>query len=68
MRDSKRIKPFLQELEKYWMKYPDLRFGQMIINFSKEICKDEVYRDSDVFNIEDNDYLMYIKDAIGREK
>lgn len=33
MRDPKRIKPFLKELEKYWNTVPDWRFGQLIDNW-----------------------------------
>lgn len=32
MRDIKRIKPFLEKLEKAWNFSPDLRFGQLLIN------------------------------------
>lgn len=31
MRKTERIKPFLEELEKVWEKYPDLRFWQLIM-------------------------------------
>jgi uncharacterized protein YihD (DUF1040 family) len=50
-----RIKPFLKELAKYWMKYPDLRFGQLVCNFTKGIRED-----GDAFNIEDNIFLRQI--------
>ena len=30
MRKIERIKPFLEELEKVWEKYPDLRFWQLV--------------------------------------
>lgn len=30
MRKTERIKPFLEELEKVWEKYPDLRFWQLV--------------------------------------
>lgn len=33
MRDPKRIKPFLEELEKVWNEVPDWRFGQLVSNF-----------------------------------
>ena len=33
MRDSKRIPIILKEVEKLWLKYPDLRFGQLLENF-----------------------------------
>ena len=36
MRDKKRIKPFLRALEKEWMKVPDWRFGQLVLNVLSE--------------------------------
>lgn len=32
MRDPKRIKPFLKYIEREWLKSPDQRFGQLLIN------------------------------------
>lgn len=32
MRNTKRIKPFLKYIEQEWIKNPDLRFGQLLIN------------------------------------
>ncbi|WP_022755200.1 hypothetical protein [Butyrivibrio fibrisolvens] len=32
MRNRERIRPFLDKLEEVWEDYPDLRFGQLIIN------------------------------------
>lgn len=32
MRDSRRIKIILREIEKIWEKYPDMRLGQLITN------------------------------------
>lgn len=40
MRDKNRIKPFLQKLEKLWLKYPDYRFGQIIYMLADEIGRD----------------------------
>jgi hypothetical protein len=40
MRDKNRIKPFLQKLEKLWLKYPDCRFGQIIYMLADEIGRD----------------------------
>ena len=31
-RKINRIKPFLNQVEKYWEKAPDFRFGQLLIN------------------------------------
>ena len=43
MRDIKRIKPFLEEIEKLWEKVPDWRFGQLIINVLKKKKKDPFF-------------------------
>lgn len=40
MRDKNRIKPFLNKLEKLWLKYPDYRFGQIIYLLADEIERD----------------------------
>lgn len=32
MRDKSRIKPFLAEVSDIWEKYPDLRFGQLVMD------------------------------------
>lgn len=60
MRDIKRIKPFLKELEILWELNPDLRFGQLIYSLNHNINPN----DGDTFNIEDNKYLKYVEDAI----
>ena len=45
MRDPKRIKPFLDELEKLWKKYPDMRFFQLIDSII--ICNGDLYYKED---------------------
>ena len=52
MRDSKRIKPFLKELEDVWKKNPDLRFYQLI---------SAITEGKDLFYMEDKDFLKLIK-------
>jgi uncharacterized protein YihD (DUF1040 family) len=47
MRDPKRIKKLLKEIETIWMKYPDLRFFQLLIN---------------VFRLDENPYFYYLED------
>jgi hypothetical protein len=54
MRDIKRIKPFLKEIEKQWSKYPDWRFGQWFFN-------EVISRIGDPFFIEDDELLSLIK-------
>jgi uncharacterized protein YihD (DUF1040 family) len=49
MRDVNRIKPLLQELEKLWLKKPDLRFWQIVEYVSKSTGKkDPFYIEDDV--------------------
>lgn len=43
MRDKKRIKPFLQKLEEFWLQNPDLRFGQIIYILADELGRDIFY-------------------------
>jgi hypothetical protein len=46
MRDPKRIKRIVKLLERLWLQYPDLRFGQLLFNY----C----FGDNDIFYREDN--------------
>ncbi len=56
MRDIKRIEPFLQELQKGWEKYPDMRFMQLIIN---------MFGESDLlFYMEDDELLKRIQQVV----
>lgn len=32
MRNKKRIKPYLKKIEKFWLKHPELRFTQVLVN------------------------------------
>lgn len=59
MRDPKRIKPFLAEIEKIWKKYPDLRFGQLIVN---------IRFDRDPFFLEEKDFLEALKRTYSEDK
>lgn len=47
MRDIKRIKPFLEEIEKLWEKVPDWRFGQLIMNVLGTCKKDPFFYEED---------------------
>lgn len=48
-RDSKRIKPFLEELETLWSMHPDLRFGQLISSLAAKMDTDSFYAEDDVW-------------------
>ena len=47
-RDPKRISGILSEIEKIWSQYPDMRLGQLLVNFSGR---------KDLFSIEDEELL-----------
>lgn len=55
MRDPKRIKPLLKQIEKIWSRAPDIRFGQLlVILFDSEISKN-------TFNIEDDKIIKLLE-------
>ena len=58
MRDINRIMPFLFELGAYWLKHPDLRFGQLV-----EIIRCEIGKD-DLFYAEDDEILAAIRKQV----
>jgi len=43
MRDKKRIKPFLEKLEKLWLESPDLRFGQLVYDIMGQHYIEELF-------------------------
>lgn len=47
MRDAKRIKPFLNRLEKVWKKVPDWRFGQLMCNVLNSMENDPFFPEDD---------------------
>lgn len=61
MRDPKRIKPLLAEIEKQWERFPDWRFGQLIENIKR------FYDINDLFYIEDDKMLKLIENFIKEE-
>ena len=56
-RTNERISVILNELEDYWMKHPDLRLGQIIVNISNKHGFD-----NDPFYMEDDVVLRELKD------
>ncbi len=60
MRDINRIRPFLDKVAEVWERYPDLRFGQFVI---------DVVPDSDrLWNCEeDGNYITEEELEIGKE-
>lgn len=61
MRDPKRIKPLLMEIEKQWENFSDWRLGQLIENIKR------FYNIDDLFYIEDDEMLKLIENFM-REK
>ena len=56
MRDRMRIPLMVQMLERYWIKVPDWRFGQLIENIKSFAGID------DLFFIEDDDFAKLLLD------
>ena len=59
MRDINRIPKFLNELENFWKEIPDMRFGQIIVNFLAIVSEKE---EMDIFFIEDDRMLELLKE------
>jgi len=55
MREQERIKRILNLIETYWNKYPDQRFGQMLINLG--VCEDS----SRLWRNQDDGFEEYLK-------
>ena len=54
-RDRNRINPLLNEFEKLWLQFPDLRFGQLVYLISSKLNKN-------IFSVEDDEWLKCIQD------
>lgn len=60
MRDKNRISGFMRELERVWMQcYPDLRFGQLMMNFLNYVALEHK---RDPFFPEESEMLKYLKE------
>lgn len=51
LRDTYRIKPFLQTLEELWVQYPDERFFQFVSNLGYRL---NLVNPSDPYHVEDD--------------
>lgn len=61
MRNIKRIAPFLDYIESEWLKNPDYRFGQLLINLGI-ICDDSMTWNLELENISvPHEYLRFIQ-------
>lgn len=56
-RDPKRIKPFLKKIKKYWEKYPDFRFEQLVNIISQSADQSKI---KDSFYMEDDEFLKHM--------
>ncbi len=56
MRDSTRIPRIISQLERCWLKAPDLRLGQLFENLKSWAGKD------DLFWMEDDEFELLIQD------
>lgn len=59
MRDPKRIEQITMALFNYWMKYPDLRLGQLLVNLHHHGRK-HTQSQADIFNTEDDEWLEWL--------
>lgn len=64
MRDKKRIPETLDLINKIWSKYPDLRFFQLLDYLVHEYAKDKQISSVDVFNLEDTNFIEFLKSYI----
>ncbi len=60
MRNPYRIPPFMVELQQFWLKHPDWRFGQMVFNIAGELTNREYWEDK-LWNVEEPEFLEGIK-------
>ena len=58
MRDPKRIDKILDELKSIWVKHPDLRLGQLLLNVIPETY---------LYYVEDDDLIKAIKNTYEEE-
>ena len=68
MRDPNRIEPFLKKVAKVWHKWPDLRFGQLMMNFFTACKEDPFYIEDGALEIALDAYLNDRDPAIAMEE
>ena len=59
MRQPNRLPPFYRELQQIHMKYPDIRFGQLMYNFTRWLNYE---KRKDIFYIEDDEFAQLFKE------
>lgn len=84
MRNPERIDELLDLLRQYWVKYPDLRFHQLVYNLQsmyysetgrglRRHCLVDGSTDFggvfyDLYNVEDDVFILWLKKRIGESK
>lgn len=61
MRDPQRIPKVLAEIERIWIKFPDMRFHQLV-DFLTHLYAKEHARSTDLFYLEDHVFLKWLED------
>lgn len=59
MRNQNRLYHFYNELMQIHMNHPDIRFGQLINNFTRWLARE---KDRDIFYLEEDDFLKLFKE------
>ena len=57
MRNPNRIEPFLEKVAKVWHKWPDQRFGQLMVNFFGDCKRDPFFPEEDAWEVALDAYL-----------
>ena len=60
MRDIKRIKRIVHKLEKLWISKPDLRLGQLLINY--------IFESENMFYQDDDDTELILDTLVSRSE
>lgn len=61
MRDPRRIRKILGEINHIWKRYPDMRFGQLVDNLYTKFHMDkEIPPTKDFFYTEDDEFLDWL--------
>ena len=63
LRDPDRIKPFCEIFSELWLKYPDLRFGQIISNLSTYAMSKY---NKDIFYLEEFEILVILTEMLDK--
>lgn len=63
-RSVERMQPFLQQLEQFWRRHPDWRFGQMMCNLDRRYRA--MHDDNDFFYLEEDEFLAFLEECEDR--